>query len=227
MLTGLTCLLVTLTLSVLMPRLNATRGHDDSGGTETFSYSIRWSRFFLAAFVAAGLALAVACVVGRPAGRAHGWLVPAIGLVGVGFVGLFYVHVSSYRVRVDAERIEVRNAFRSRSVELATIAAIGVARGRGVDLTLYGRDDRCLATIGGSVQDFESLLATLERRTRSPDVMLYRAQGFVIEEKPNDPHAAWRSSKGPRASRRKALTSLVLIVSIAALVVGVASHLTR
>ena len=220
MLAGLTPLVVSLALAVLLPFLTATQGHDATGDTETYRYSIRLERLFLAAIVVAGGALAAACTVVEPARRLPGWVLPAAGLLAIGFIGIFQRYVSSYRVRIDAAVIRVSSAFGSRSVELAAIAAIGVARGRGVDLTLYGRDERCLATIGGSIQDFDSLLATLERRTRSPDVMLYRATGFDIEEKPNDPRSAWRPSRGPAASRRRGWAGLAIIVAVVVLVIG-------
>ena len=225
MITGLIYLLVSVTLALLLSRLTSTREHEESGETETYGYSIQFGRFFLIAIVLAGLALAIVCMVWRPTGKGSYWVLPGFAFLGIGLPSLFYAYVSSYHVRIDATRIEVRSSFGRRSVDLATIAAIGVARGKGVDMTLYGRDDRCLATIGGSVQDFESLLTTLERRTRSPDVMLYRAAGFVIEEKPNDPRVAWRPSKGPNASRRQGLI-LLAIVGVGILVIGLAVHMS-
>ena len=222
---GLTALVVSLVLAVLLPWLTSPRGHDADGDTETYRYSTLLGHFFLGVIVLAAVALAIACTVSRPTGRLPAWVLPAAGAAGIACIGLFRLHVVSYRVRIDATRIEARSAFGGRSVELAAIAAIGVARGRGVDLTLYARDDRRLATIGGSIQDFDALLATLERRTRSPDVTLYRAAGFAIEEKPNDPHAAWRPSQGPAASRR--LGGSWLVILVAAVIVAWIAHVSR
>jgi hypothetical protein len=117
MITGLTYLLVSLAVALLMPRLISTRGHDENGEAETYGYSIQFGRFFLVVIVLAGVALATACISWRPTGRGSAWVLPGFALLGVGIPSLFYAYVSSYRVRIDERQIEVHSAFGRRSVD--------------------------------------------------------------------------------------------------------------
>ena len=225
MTTGLTYLLVSVILALMMPFLTSGRGHDERGDTETYRYSILFGRLFLVVIVLAGVALAAACISWTPTGKGAAWVLPGFAILGVGLPALGHAYVSSYRVCIDSSRIEVRSVVGRRSVELSAIASIAVRRRRGVDLVLHTRDGRRLASIGGSVQDFDALLATLERRTRSLDVMLYRTAGFGCEEKPNDPHLAWRPSKGPRTLVRDMLAPYAVICVAVGLCIWAANTL--
>ncbi len=225
MTTGLIYLLASVVLASVLPRLAAARGHDEHDDAETYRYSIALERGLFALVILAGVTVAVVFLARPPAVDGNAWARHALSVLGVGLPALVHAFVFSYRVRIDARRIDVGSAFGRRSVELAAIASIVMARGRGADLVLYGRDGRRLATIGGSIQDVDSLLATLELRTRSADVMLYRSMGLGCEEKPNDPHAAWRPSKGLRAHTRALLTQYASVAIIVGLGVWAASTL--
>jgi hypothetical protein len=71
-------------------------------------------------------------------------------------------------------------------------------RGKGVDYWLFSSNDKCIAKIGGSVQDFESLQDDVELGTRSKKVMLYDFETFQgWRERANEPDGEWQKSQGP------------------------------
>jgi hypothetical protein len=120
----------------------------------------------------------------------------AIAIVGLPVFG--YAYVARYGVSVDSRGITITSLFRVRFVSFADIAAIATLRGKGVDYWLFSSDGRCIAKIGGSVQNFESLQDEVEFATRSKKVMLYDWQTFQgWRERANDPADEWRKSEGP------------------------------
>jgi hypothetical protein len=120
----------------------------------------------------------------------------AIGMLGFPVFG--YAYVARYRINVDARGITVTSLFRVRSISFSEIAAIATLRGKGVDYWLFASDGRCIAKIGGSVQDFDSLQDEVEFATRSKKVMLYEWQTLQgWRERANDPADEWRKSEGP------------------------------
>jgi hypothetical protein len=120
----------------------------------------------------------------------------AVGMVGLPVFGFAYVQ--RYRVGVDPRGITVTSLFKVRFIAFNDIAAIATLRGKGVDYWLFARNNRCIAKIGGSVQDFDSLQDEVEFATRSKKVMLYDWQTFQgWRERANDPADDWRKSAGP------------------------------
>jgi hypothetical protein len=120
----------------------------------------------------------------------------AVGMVGLPVFGFAYVQ--RYRVSVDPRGITVTSLFRVRFIAFSDIAAIATMRGKGIDYWLFSSNGRCIAKIGGSVQNFESLQHEVEFATRSKKVMLYEWQTLQgWRERVNDPADEWRKSEGP------------------------------
>jgi hypothetical protein len=118
------------------------------------------------------------------------------GIVGLPVFG--YAYVMRYQVSVDPRGVTVTSLFRVRLIAFADIAAIATMRGKGVDYWLFALNGRCIAKIGGSVQDFDSLQDEVEFATRSKKVTLYDWQTFQgWRERANDPNDEWRKSDGP------------------------------
>jgi hypothetical protein len=91
---------------------------------------------------------------------------------------------------------------RVRFIAFNDIAAIATLRGKGTDYWLFSLNGRCMAKIGGSVQDFSSLQDDVELATRSKQVILYDWSTFEgWQERANDPHSDWRKSEGPPSIR--------------------------
>ena len=100
---------------------------------------------------------------------------------------------------MDSRGVTVVSLFRVRRIEFADIGEIATVRGRGVDNYLYSPDHKCLAKLGGSIDDFDSLKDDVEYATRSRNVMLYDldpARGW--QERINEPNDMWRDSNGSR-----------------------------
>ena len=145
----------------------------------------------------------------------------AFAIVIVGFPVFGYAYVARYRVRVDPRGIEVTSLLRVRFISFSDIAAIATMRGKGVDYWLFSPDGQCIAKIGGSVQDFDSLQGDVEFATRSKKVMLYDWQTFQgWRERANDANDDWRKSEGPPIIRdRNRRVNIEMIVG--AVLVGV------
>jgi hypothetical protein len=155
-----------------------------------------------------------------------------IGLVvfsifGIAMVGLpvfGYLYVAGYRVCTDPRGITVTSLSRVRFIPFTDISSIATVRGRGIDYWLFSPDGRCIAKIGGSIQDFDSLQDDVEFATRSRNVMLYEFEGFRgWRERANDPDDDWRTSKGPPLirdrNRRVGIMTAIGFLLIAALAV--------
>jgi hypothetical protein len=126
----------------------------------------------------------------------------AVALVGFPVFG--YGYVKRYRVSVDTRGITVTSLFRVRFIAFQNIAAIATMRGKGVDYWLFAANDQCIAKIGGSVNDFDSLQDDVEFATRSKKVMLYEWGTFQgWRERANDPADDWRKSEGPPLIRNR------------------------
>jgi len=89
-------------------------------------------------------------------------------------------------------------------------------RGKGVDYWLFSPAGQCIAKIGGSVQNFNSLQDDVELGTRSKKVMLYdfdTLRGW--QERANDPDDDWRKSKGPPLIRdRKRRVNIMIVIGV-------------
>jgi hypothetical protein len=129
----------------------------------------------------------------------------AFGMASGVFIGLpvfGYAFVIRYRVSVDNRGITVASVFMVRFIAFSDIAAIATMRGKGTDYWLYSVNGRCIAKIGGSVQDFSSLQDDVELATRSKQVILYDWNTFQgWRERANDAHGDWRKSEGPPSIR--------------------------
>src|ERR1700735_5650529 len=75
----------------------------------------------------------------------------------IGFPVFGYAYVARYRVSVDPRGITVTSLFRVRFIPFTDIAVIATVQGKGVDYWLFSLNGQCIAKIGGSVQNFNSL----------------------------------------------------------------------
>ena len=109
-----------------------------------------------------------------------------------------YAYATRYQVSVDPLGVTVKSLFRVRFIAFTDIAAIATMRGKGIDYWLFSPSGQCIAKIGGSVQDFESLRDDIEVGTRSKDVMVYDYETLSRwQERVNNPNDEWRKSEGP------------------------------
>ena len=225
MIVGLTAMLVPLALALLLPCLRAAR---DADVVESWRYPRRMCKFFLYAvpFLCAMMAFVYSTFrPGHPRGVELAVFLPiAIGFPAMAL--LAYVYFDSYRVRLDDLAVIVGTTFGTKRVELQPLAEIWLVEGRGNrDLTLRDASSRAMIHFDGSLTAFDELLFELERRTRSPDVRIFKSgpsAGWM--EKENLPNSVWRPSQGPDAARKTARRTLVILIAGAILIAaGVAA----
>ncbi len=146
----------------------------------------------------------------------------AIAVLSMPLLG--YAYARRYRVTVDARGVTVRSLFRTKFVAFSEISAIATLRGRGgVDYCLYASSGACIAKIGGSVENFESLQFDVESGVQSKLVTLYEwdlLHGW--QQRTNAPQDDWRNSAGPELIRDRnrrinieMLVGAVLVVTVA------------
>lgn len=227
MIVGLTAVLVPLTLAILLPYLRADADGDVG---DDWRYPRRMCKFFLYAvpfFCAMMVFVYSTFRPGHPRGVELAVFLPiAIAFPAMALLAYFYFH--SYRVRLDDLAITRRTIFGTKRVELQALAEIWLVEGRGNrDLTLRTTSSRVMIHFDGSLTAFDELLFEIERRTRSPNVRVFRsapATGWT--EKDNLPNSVWRPSQGPVASRRTARQTLVILIAGAFLIAAgvVATH---
>jgi hypothetical protein len=140
----------------------------------------------------------------------------AFGVVMVGFPIFGYAYATRYRVSVDPRGITLVSLFTNRFIAFTEIAAIATMRGKGVDYWLFSLEGKCIAKIGGSAQDFESLQDDVELGTRSKKVMVYdwgTFQGW--RERVNDSDDDWRKSEGPPLIRdRNRRVNIMMVIGL-------------
>src|SRR5580698_9229245 len=221
MIVGLTYFLTSLTLAIILPLLHGDQNHEQIGDSAIYRYSKRWGRFFL--FMIPVMAGMMVFIWSTDPHHPHGIALIVFGAVAVAFVGfpaLFYAYCQSYRIIVDSRGVTVASRFRVRRIEFAKIGEIATVRGRGVDYYLFSPEHKCLAKLGGSVDDFDSLKDDVEHATRSRNVMLYNLDPALgWQERINEPNDMWRDSKGPQVLRDGEYRARIMMV-IGILLIG-------
>jgi hypothetical protein len=198
MVVGPIFILTSVTLAILVPFLRRERSHDQDGNS-VYRYSKKFGKFFL--FMIPLMAGMMGFIWSTDPHPLHGKELVAFSVASGIFIGIpvfGYAYAERYQVAVDARGITVISLFGVHRVEFADIAEVATMRGNGVDYWLFSANSKCIAKIGGSVDDFSSLQHEVELRTRSIKVMLYdwkSLQGW--QECSNDGKNTWRKSKGP------------------------------
>jgi len=205
MVTGMTYILTSLTLAILMPLLLVGSGHEEVSGVSTYRYPKRVCWFFLGALPFCGALGIFIFSTMSPQERTSVANVAAFGTTWACILGLIvsaYFYFDRYRVQIDDHLLIIKSPFGRKVLELTSLAQIAVLRGRATDLILFNQDNRVLAKLGGSLQDFDSFLSELKLRTRSPQVRLYKwDQSGQWKETANIGAEHWVDSDGPKRFR--------------------------
>lgn len=226
MFTALTYLMTSLTLAVVLPWVLAGAGHEKLGAADVYRYPKNLGRFFLLLMPVymALLAFVVIRDLRDGAFAANAIAYGTIAAILLSVLTLAYLFSDRYRVQVDADALRICSIFRVKVVPLGRVAFMASVRDKSECLTLYDASGADLAKVYSSLQDFESLRADIERFTRSPRVMLYRATPGLLranwQEKVNDGVGVWVDSRGPdiivQAAKREAKRSgWILVVGVA------------
>jgi len=82
------------------------------------------------------------------------------------------------------------------------------------DYWIFSPTGHCIAKIGGSVNDFDSLKSAVEFHTRSTKVLLHNWETFQgWQERVNDLGAHWRKSDGPPLIRdRNRRVNIMMVI---------------
>jgi hypothetical protein len=202
MVTGMTYILTSLTLAILMPLLLVGSGHEEAGDVSTYRYPKRACWFFLGALPFYGAMGVFIFSTMSPQERASVANVAAFGTAWTCILGLIvsaYFYFDRYRVQIDDHLLTIESPFGRKVVELSSVSQIAVLRGRATDLMLFNEDNHLLMKLGGSLQDFDSFLSELKLRTRSPEVKLYKwDQSGQWQEALNSGAEHWIDSDGPK-----------------------------
>jgi hypothetical protein len=203
MIVGLTYVLTSLMLAFILPRLHGDQSHEQVGESAIYRYSKKWGKLFLIMIpVMTAIMFSIWFTDPHPP---HGIALIVSSAIWAAMVGVpvfGYEYAARYRIIVDNRGVTVVSLFRVRRIEFANIGEIATVRGRGVDYYLFSPDHKCLAKLGGSVDDFDSLKDDVEHATRSSKVMLYNLDPALgWQERMNEPNDMWRDSKGPRLLR--------------------------
>lgn len=205
MVTGMTYILISLTLAILMPLLLAGTGHVEIDGVSTYRYPKRVCWFFLGAlpfYGAMGLFIFSTMSPQERGSVANVAVFSTTWTCILGLIVFAYFYFDRYRVQIDDHTIAIKSLFGRKVFELARVAQIAVLRGRATDLMLFDEDDHVLVKLGGSLQDFDSLLSELKLHTRSSRVMLYKwDQSGEWREAVNSGIEHWVHSDGPKRFR--------------------------
>jgi hypothetical protein len=205
MVTGMTYILTSLTLAILMPLLLVGSGHEEIGGVSTYRYPKRVCWFFLGALPFYGVMGIFIFSTLSPKERTSVANVTAFGTAWTCILGLIvsaYFYFDRYRLQIDDHLLTIKSPFGRKVLELASVSQIAVLRGRATDLMLFNQENRVLAKLGGSLQDFDSFFSELKQRTRSPQVRLYKwDQSGQWKETANNGAEHWIDSDGPKRFR--------------------------
>jgi hypothetical protein len=176
-----------------------SRSREPTEEEHVYRYSRTFGKFFLFMIpVFAGMAFIIYYSDSRPPEGLGLVVFSVFAMAMVGFPIFGYSYATRYRVSVDARGISVTSLLGARFIAFSDIAALVTMRGKGVDYWLLSPAGKCIAKIGGSVQDFSSLQDDVELGTRSRKVMIYDFETFQgWRERGNDPADDWRKSQGP------------------------------
>jgi hypothetical protein len=204
-----------------------SHGNEQTEEEHVYRYSKTFGKFFLFMIpLFAGIAFIIYSSDSKPPEGSGFAVFSVFAFAMVGFPIFGYAYATRYGVSVDARGITVFSLFRNRFVAFSDIAAIATMRGKGVDYWLFSSNDKCIAKIGGSVQNFESLQDDVELGTRSKKVMLYDFETFQgWRERVNDPDGEWRKSEGPPLIRDRNRRLNVEMVIGALLVVALIAYI--
>jgi hypothetical protein len=200
---------------ILFRGFSSSSGQNEEEHVHVYRYSRTVGKCFLFMIpVFAGMALIIYSSHSKPP-KASGLVVfSLLAIAMVAFPIFGYAYAMRYRVIVDTRGITIVSVFRSRFFAFSDIAAVATMRGRGVDYWLFSASNRCIAKIGGSVQDFSSLQDDVELATRSKQVTLYDFETLRgWQERVNDGNDNWRKSAGPpsiRARNRRLNVEMVI-----------------
>jgi hypothetical protein len=205
MFTGMTYMLTSLTLAILMPLLLAGSGHQEIGEVATYRYPKGVCWFLLGALPVYGAMGIFIFSTMSPQDKASVPNVLAFSIFWTCILALIlfaYFYFDRYRIQIDDRLLTITSPFRKKIISLTSVAQIAVLRGQATDLMLFGEDDHLLVKLGGSLQDFESFLSQLMLRTRSPQVTLFKwDQSGKWYEAINSGSEHWIDSKGPKRFR--------------------------
>ena len=226
MFTGMTYILTSLTLAIVMPLLLVGSGHEEVAGVSIYRYPKRVCWFFLGALPLYGAMGVFIFSTMSPQERTSVANVAAFGTAWTCVLGLIvaaYFYFDRYRVLIDDHFLTIKSPFGRKVLELASVAQIAVLSGRATDLMLFNEDNRVLVKLGGSLQDFDSFLSELKLRTRSPQVKLYKwDQSGRWQEAVNSGAEHWVDSDGPKRFRdMNRHVKYILIIGIS--LIGVAA----
>ena len=226
MFTGMTYILTSLTLAIVMPLLLVGSGHEEVAGVSIYRYPKRVCWFFLGALPLYGAMGVFIFSTMSPQERTSVANVAAFGTAWTCVLGLIvaaYFYFDRYRVLIDDHLLTIKSPFGRKVLELASVAQIAVLSGRATDLMLFNEDNRVLVKLGGSLQDFDSFLSELKLRTRSPQVKLYKwDQSGRWQEAVNSGAEHWVDSDGPKRFRdMNRHVKYILIIGIS--LIGVAA----
>jgi hypothetical protein len=200
---------------ILFRGFSSSSGQNEEEHVHVYRYSRTVGKCFLFMIpVFVGMALIIYSSHSKPP-KASGLVVfSLLAIAMVAFPIFGYAYAMRYRVSVDTRGITIASVFRSRFFAFSDIAAVATMRGRGVDYWLFSASNRCIAKIGGSVQDFSSLQDDVELATRSKQVTLYDFETLRgWQERVNDGNDNWRKSEGPpsiRARNRRLNVEMVI-----------------
>jgi hypothetical protein len=208
-----------------------SKSNDESEEDHVYRYSRTFGKFFLFMIpVFAGMDFIIYSSDSKPPEGSGLVIFSAFAVAMVAFPILGYAYATRYRVSVDPRGITVNSIFGARFIAFGDIAAIATMRGKGVDYWLFAPSGRCIAKIGGSVQNFEALQDDVELGTRSKKVMLYDFETFGgWRERANEAGDDWRKSEGPPLIRdRNRRLNIEMVIGgllVAALVLYVRFYL--
>lgn len=231
MFTALTYLMTSLTLAILLPWAMAGSGHERFGDVGIYRYPKNVARVFLLLMPVymALLGFVVLRDFRDDAFAANAFAYGTIAAVLLALLTLAYLYFNRYRVQIGAEALSICNIFHVKTVPLGQVAFMTSVRDKSECLAIYDASSVVLAKVYGSLQDFDGARCDIERFTRSPRVMLYRATPGLLrlnwQEKANDASGLWVESRGPgslaQAERRSGWLLAAGLVLIAAAVFAI------
>lgn len=136
-----------------------------------------------------------------------------------------FLYAIRYCVHVRPDGISITGAFRTRTIDLSSIAQVITASAprSGTDTWLLDKDDTCLAKLAGSLVGFEALLVELGQALLPYQVPFYRRENFGPWEMQIAGDSHWMPCEAPRfarqSGRRMMIAALftVLLIAIALL----------
>lgn len=129
-----------------------------------------------------------------------------------------YLVLSRHLLVLDGHELKLSGLLGSRRVELQLVKEIAPFSTRsGRFLRLLDGEGHLLVDIGDDYACSEALWDDIKRRTRSPDVRLFK-RDVVWLERSNLENAEWRASQGPTPDKDVMRRSVRLLIGGAALI---------